>query len=250
MDRVGSKIARRLSLAAVLLLAPLAVVVTPAQARARHRTCAWAHSSTVLQDDFIRVFRTPLRTEKGVGLAGTHYDSVYACWKASGKKTRMVMETPDGYGTVQLDAVKQPDYSGSPIIAFTITSSTRSGNADSIASMNVKVGKILHRNAGDVDAYQRQAMELSIQEFLVTPAGSLAWIGQGNCPESLSGENSITGVYVIDAGRHERPQRCGTPGGDAGASNGPAEFAGLRYETGNAQLSWLSRAGLETSSLR
>ena len=71
--------------------------------------------------------------------------------------------------------------------------------------MNVRTGRAVHRNAGDVRAFELAETALSIDSFLVTPAGSLAWIGQGDCPGSTDpASDGITGVYVIDASRRER----------------------------------------------
>ncbi len=199
----------------------------------------------MFQDDSIRVFRTPLRR-----FGAVHVDSVYACWRSSGRRTRLVQESPDGEASLQLDSIARPGAYGSPIIGFTTTLITRSGGTDSIASLNVRTGQVVHRNGGDVRAYELAETALSIEAFLVTPAGSLAWIGQGDCPGSTDpANNGITGVYVIDASRRERAEQCGVAGGDLGSGSGPAEFAGLRYVIDGAQLSWLSRTGLETAAL-
>ena len=175
---------------------------------------------------------------------------VYACWRSSGRRTRLIRESSDGEGSLQFDSLAQPGVYGSPFIAFTTTLITRSGGTDSIASMNVKTGRVVHRNAGDFHAYELAEIALAIDSFLVTPAGSLAWIGQGDCPRSTdAASDGITGVYVIDASRRERAVQCGVAGGDLGSGSGPAEFAGLRYVADGAQLSWLSRTGLETATL-
>jgi hypothetical protein len=238
-------LARRLGLAAVLSLLVMAAVAVPAGARTTRQTCTSRGSGTVLQNDSIRVFRTPQRR-----LGGVHVDGVYACWRSSGRRTRLVRESSDGDGSLQFDSVAQPGAYGSPIIAFTTTLITRSGGTDSIVSMNVRTGRVVHRNAGDVRAYELAESGLAIDSFLVTPAGSLAWIGQGDCSGSTDAANDgITGVYAIDASRRERAVQCGVAGGDLGSGSGPAEFAGLRYVVDDAQLSWLSRTGLETATL-
>lgn len=202
----------------------------------------------MLQDDVIRVFRTP--ATKLHGLAGGSGDTVYACWRSSGRRTRLLRESANNEESLQLDSVAQPARYGSPMIGFTTTLITRSGVTDSITSLNVRAGHVMHSNAGDVRTYELAETDLSIEEYLVTPAGSLAWIGQGGCRGSTDPVNNpITGVYVIDAHRRERAEQCGVPGADLGSDSGPAEFAGLRYVIDSARLSWLSRTGLETATL-
>lgn len=238
----------RRGLAAVLLALAISSSVSVARTGSPRDSCTSAGAKTVLGTSVLRVFRTPL--VKARRLPGVHVDSVYACWRSTGRRTRLVQESPDDDGSLRLDSVAQPDTGDSPLAGFVTTLITRSGATDAIPSLNVKTGRILAANTPDVRAYELSETGLAIQEFLITPAGALAWIGQGDCPGSLDfASDGISGVYAIDEGQPEHAEQCGTAGGDLGPGSGPAEFAGLRYIDPGAQLSWLSRTGLQTATL-
>ncbi len=243
--RCGSAVTAAITL---VLWFSLVVASGSAAVRPNKRGCRSVGSQTVLRTDTLRVFRTPLRYVANTGIPA-HKDSVYACWLRTGKRTRLVEESPDSYGPTALIAVKLPDDNSSPMLAYLTSLASRSGNAASLVSLNVRSGRRIHSNRKDVTQYQSAAVNMNVDEFLVTPLGSLAWIGTGNCPGSIDQSTDINGVYAIGADGRGRAEQCGAPNGDAGSSFGPAEFAGLRYATGTKTLSWLSRTGVNTASL-
>ncbi|MHB8695549.1 MAG: hypothetical protein ACYDHH_30375 [Solirubrobacteraceae bacterium] len=174
---------------------------------------------------------------------GAHVDTVYACWRPTGKRTRIDIETPDGYFTERVLRVKLAPGSNR-MIGYETEFSGRSGTDDEVHSLDVRRGKVVHDNRRDVSRYELSARGLGITEFVVTPAGSLAWIGGGSCP---SADFTADGVYAIAAGGGEQRLQCGNPNGSFTSRFSPTAFSRLRYAPGT--LAWLAPAGPMTAPI-
>jgi hypothetical protein len=211
-----------------------------AGAVAHQRGCGTSGARTVFREGPVWVLRTRRHYDPNYAV-GAHVDAVYACWRPTGRRTRLVIETPDGYFTERLLKIKLAAGSDR-MIGFETELNGRSGTDDEVQSLDVRRGKAIHDNSRDISPYSTAAQGFGISEFVVTPAGSLAWIGSGSCP---SPQFTADGVYAIATGRPERRLQCGDPNGNYTSRFSRTAFSGLRYAKGT--LSWRGPSGPMTA---
>jgi hypothetical protein len=225
---------------AVGAFAPAAgAAATPVHASLSHAGCNVSRSKTIVQTATIRVLRTARHYDPNYA-TGAHVDYVYACWRPSGKRTRVDIETPDGYFTERVRRVLVARDSNQ-VIGLESEFNGRGGQQDTIGSIDVRTGRTIHDNRRDVNHYATLDANLAISEFIVTRNGSLAWIGGGSCPSSDG--LGTDGVYAIGTGQGERHLVCGDPNG----SSGRRAFSRLRYAAGI--LTWQAAGGQMSARL-
>ena len=172
---------------------------------------------------------------------GAHVDTVYACWRPTGRRTGLVIETSGGYFTESLVKIKLAPGSDR-MVGYETEFFGRSGTQDEVHSLDVRRGVGIYENSRDVSRYSTAARGLGVSEFVVTPSGSLAWIGGGSCP---SPEFTAEGVYAIATGGREQRVQCGEPNGNYTSRFSSATFSRLRFA--RRTLSWRAPSGPMTA---
>lgn len=225
---------------AIGTFAPTAgAAATPLHAGLSRAGCNVPRSKTIVQTATIRVLRTARHYDPNYA-TGAHVDYVYACWRPSGKRTRVDIETLDGYFSERVRRVRVARDSNR-VIGLESELNGRGGQQDTIRSIDVRTGRTIHKNRRDVNHYATIAANLAIREFIVTRNGSLAWIGGGSCPSSDG--LGTDGVYAIATGQGERQLVCGDPN----SSSERRVFSRLRYAGGI--LTWQAADGQMSARL-
>jgi hypothetical protein len=161
---------------------------TRAAASGRGDTCGPSGAKAVSQSSTIRVYRVPSHSQLAPLLE-------YACWRATGRTLLL------GYsGTSELLAAHVSHItlaaplvpsSASSVLAWEQTTVTATSSSQSLMSGNVRSGRLIHQTA------PRTEGQLRANRFIVTPTGSLAWIGKGGALESAGQNSGAFGVWAF-----------------------------------------------------
>lgn len=178
--------------------------------------CGAPRSKTLLATSQLRVYRTSVLKTHGV-----RKSSVFACWSASRRRTLLDREYFDpNLGEESLKAVRLAPASRE-IIAAKVHSEGGTSSDDILKSVDVRTGATLQSNDRGSDLS-------TVNDFIVTTSGSLAWIGSDDRLAC-----GVDGVISIDP-MGLKLQQCAS-GADP---KRPATLSQLAWADGT--LSWLS----------
>jgi hypothetical protein len=186
------------ALALALATAPRASASHAAGARARTQGCKVRRSRTVASTPVVRIYwiRFRRRTELHGRGSGFRY---YACWKATGKRTRLGEWDYDEYAWFQGVRFGAGDRH-SRFVGLWFTTLDNLGpdpkHGVDILSVDVKAGRILHRNP------PRSGTDQEVRGVVEAARGSFAYVGTGR------GGAGCFGVHALGPGRRERDLHC------------------------------------------
>jgi hypothetical protein len=173
---------------------------------------------TVSQSPSIRVYRVPSHSQLAPLLE-------YACWRATGRAlllgysgTNELLAAHISHITLAAPGVPS---SASSVLAWEQTAVTATSSSQSLLSGNVRTGRLIHQTA------PRTEGQLQTSRFIVTPSGSLAWIGKGGALEAEGQNSGAFGVWAFGA----HGQQLLAPVAEAEASQVPLSWA-------DGALSW------------
>lgn len=156
--------------------------VGPARASSAARAggCSPPGARTVSETRTIRIYRAPSHRE----LAPLFE---YACWRPTGRSLLLGYTGSNELLAARIShvtlAAPSAATSHSSILAWEQTSTTATSASLSIMSGDVRTGRVIHETA------PRGAGDLEARQFIVTPVGSLAWVGRGG-PVDANGQNT------------------------------------------------------------
>jgi hypothetical protein len=222
-------------LATCLLLAFSTVAGTPTAAANAGR-CQPRGSRTLLSEKTLRVYRT-----HSYGHGESTSDLVIACWRASGRQTVLVTESPrDPNNEVKLRDVTAAPGSASVIAASTSTVGVGLAGTDLLQAFNVHTGRRLNSNEAELLSCE-EGCDVSVFSFVVAPSGSLAFLGEvsaasANRPAGLYTKAVGGSIRLIELGELSRQPEAGVP---------PIAELSLI----NGVLSWTSNGAVKTAPL-
>jgi hypothetical protein len=220
-------------LAASLLLVSASAADTPA-ASADAGRCQPSGSHTLLSERTLRVYRT-----HNYGHGESTSDLVIACWRASGRQTVLVTESPrDPNNEVRLTAVTAAPGSASVIAAASSTVGVGLAGTDLLQAFNVHTGHRLNSNEAELLSCE-EGCNVSVFGFVVAPSGSLAFLGE----VSAASTDRPVGLYTKAVGGSIRLLELGAPAQQP--EPGVPTIAGLSFA--NGVLSWTSNGSAKSS---
>jgi hypothetical protein len=171
---------------------------TRAGASGRGDTCEPHTAKSVSQSPTIRVYRVPSHSQLAPLLE-------YACWRATGRTlllgysgTNELLAAHVSHITLAAPAAPSPTSASasapspaSSVLAWEQTTVTATSSSQSLLSGNVRSGRLIHQTA------PRTEGQLRTSRFIVTPSGSLAWIGKGGALEANGQNSGAFGVWAF-----------------------------------------------------
>lgn len=168
--------------AAALAATVLALVPGAADASAR---CQRRGARTLRQTQTARIYVLSSRHE------------VYACWRASGSTVAMGRQEVNSTGEERVEVsslISAPATGSSPssIVAWRTSALGGVFSFEQLVSANLRTGRVIHRSDAEPPPGYSGPEDATVQSFIVTPAGSLAWVG-------ASAFTACDGVHDIGA---------------------------------------------------
>ncbi len=219
---------------ATCLLLVLAAAAAAAATFASVGRCKPSGSHTLLSEKTLRVYRT-----HNYGHGESTSDLVIACWRASGRQTVLVTESPrDPNNEVRLRTVTAASGSTSVIAVASSTVGVGLAGTDLLQAFNVHTGHRLNSNEAELLSCE-EGCNVSVFSFVVAPSGSLAFLGE----VSAASTDRPAGLYTKAVGGSIRLLELGAP--PQQPEPGVPTIASLSFA--NGVLSWTSNGSAKTS---